>query len=143
MNLQELVAREHVRDVINRYCTEADQARLDGVAALFTPDATYEFGDRHYRGRDGIREMFAESGRRAAAAGFTSRVQHCVTTSTIDVDGSTAQGTTYVTVLANSGVDHWGRYRDQFLCEGAEWLISRREFTLLGAVPAGIGEVLR
>ncbi|MCV7032341.1 nuclear transport factor 2 family protein [Mycobacterium sherrisii] len=142
--LEQLQARENIRSVINRYCMEADRGQLDGVAALFSEDAVYEFGSRTYLGRSGIREMFVESGRHAAVAAVSGPFLHSVSTSLVELSGSTAQATTYVTVLSGAGIDHWGRYHDDLaIVDGKEWLITRRRFTLLGAVAGGIGEALR
>jgi hypothetical protein len=141
--VEELQAREEIRTVINRYCTEADRGCLDGVAALFSEDAVYEFGTRSYRGRRGIRNMFVESGQRVAAGNLSGKLMHSVSTSSVELSGSTAQATTYVTVLGGAGIDHWGRYNDDLADRDGRWLITRRRFTLIGAVPDGVGEALR
>ena len=42
--LQELVARQHIRDVIYRYCRGIDRLDLDLVRACYHPDATDSHG---------------------------------------------------------------------------------------------------
>lgn len=138
-------ARDAICETLNRYCVEADRGRIDGVSALFTEDASYEFGDREYRGRDGIVELFTESGKRAARTSVRGPVLHCMTTVAVNVADheTTAVATSYVTVMTEAGVDHWGRYDDELRQEGGQWFISHRRFRLAGAVRHGLGEALR
>lgn len=138
--------RDAICETLHRYCVEVDRGAIDGVSLLFTDDATYEFGDRTYRGRDGIASLFMESGKRAARVGVRGPVLHCMTTLSVAVsdDDGAATATSYVTVMTAGGVDHWGRYEDELRRQnGGDWLISRRRFRLAGAVPDGLGEALR
>lgn len=138
-----LVATEAIRDLVNRYCIEADQGRIDSVQNLFTDDAVYVFSGREYVGREGILDLFAESGRRLSAANVKVRAWHMVSSSTINLGADTATARTYVVVLAAGAVDHWGHYDDEFRRVQDQWLISRRLFALQGTAPGGIGEVLK
>jgi 3-phenylpropionate/cinnamic acid dioxygenase small subunit len=45
MDLQELIAREQIRDVKARYCRLLDTKDWDGFAALFTEDAILDVSD--------------------------------------------------------------------------------------------------
>jgi hypothetical protein len=63
-----------------------------------------------------------------------SRVlRHCVTNTTITIDPFTAEGTrraraeSYFLVVTEAGLDHWGRYRDEFEPERDRWLLARRQ----------------
>ncbi|AMO63867.1 Ring hydroxylating enzyme beta subunit [Mycolicibacterium phlei] len=141
--IDELYARESIRDLINRYCIEADRGRLDAVQNLFADNGVYVFSGREYTGRQGIVELFTESGRRVQAAGLKARAWHNVTSSAVDVTGDTATARTYVVVLVAGAADHWGYYDDEFRCVDGRWFIARREFKLQGFVPGGIGEVLK
>ncbi|BBX62585.1 hypothetical protein MSAS_17590 [Mycobacterium saskatchewanense] len=142
--LEDLAGREGIRDVINRYCIEADHGRIDRLLDLFTNDAEYNFNDRKYQGHNGIRDLFAESGRRLRVARMRVRATHWMSTSVIDLaDGGAASASSYVSVLANGVLDHWGRYDDEFVCTTGRWRIARRRFLLEGAVPDGIGSVLQ
>ncbi|MGE2735660.1 nuclear transport factor 2 family protein [Mycolicibacterium vaccae] len=141
--IDRLVATESIRNLISRYCIEADRGRVEALTSLFAEDAIYIFGGREYIARQGIVDMFAESRKRLMAADIRTRAWHMVTSSAIDIAGDTATARTYVLVLAEGIVDHYGHYDDEFRRTGDQWLISRREFTLQGAVPGGIGEVLK
>lgn len=142
-SIDRLIATEAVRDLIHRYCIEADRGRIDALQRLFTADAVYVFSDREYIGRQGILDLFSESGRRLGEAGVKTRAWHMVTSSAIDVAADTATARTYVLVMADGSVDHHGYYDDEFRREDGSWLISRRKVVLGGMTPGGIGEVLK
>ena len=46
----------------------------------------------------------------------------------------------YYQVLMHHGVDHWGRYIDEYEQRDGRWLFTRRQVTLDGYVPGGMGE---
>ena len=56
----------------------------------------------------------------------------------IDVDDqSHARGRSYVAVVMAHGLDHWGRYLDDYVMDGGRWLIARRRAFTDGRVGAG------
>jgi len=138
MESWELVARESVRDLVARYNANGDSGRFDQVVELFAPDAVMEVDGREYRGRDEIRTIFT-----AAAESIRDRpgppiVRHHTSTLQIDVDGpGSAAARCYYQVLMAHGLDHWGRYIDQFGVVDGRWLFTRRREVLDGVVPGG------
>jgi hypothetical protein len=132
-----------ILDLIARYCTEADSGKLDSLADLFTADGAIEFNGQTYTGKDGIVAMFGASAKKVVAAGLSGRLQHTVSASTIDVQGETARARTYVSVLSPKGLDHWGRYRDEFILDGGRWSFTRRQILVDGTIAGGFGEALR
>ena len=50
-----------------------------------------------------------------------------------------ARGRCYYAVLTDRGLDHWGRYIDEYRCDGGRWLFARRKVTMDAAVPGGWG----
>jgi hypothetical protein len=61
MTLDELVARERVRDTYARYNHSGDRGRLDDLAACFTEDGTLEFKGRFTaQGRSAIAVTLAD-----------------------------------------------------------------------------------
>ena len=61
-------------------------------------------------------------------------------TSTIQIDllsEDRARVRSYYVVLASFGLDHWGRYLDEFGVVDGEWLITRRTVTTEGVDPDG------
>ncbi len=149
MELWELVARESIRDLVARYNANGDAGRFDQMLALFADDAVMELvsesGEvRRFEGREQITGMFtatkaawdsaaredpATSARSATSDGPGPRhhVRHFVATLQIDLeDESHARGRSYFVVVMAHGVDHWGRYVDEYaLCDG-QWLITTR-----------------
>jgi hypothetical protein len=144
LDSNELAAREAIRDLVSRYCTCADAGRLDDVIGLFTADGLIEFGGAEHVGAEGIRGMFVANGARLRASGIRpGRVLHLSSTLTIDLDGpDAATAQSYFTVMSGIGVDHWGRYRDQFAVSGGGWRFGSRVISVDGFAPGGVGEVL-
>lgn len=135
MQLWELVAREQIRDVVTRYNTHGDAGRLEDATAVFTADARVEFvelsGTTVYQGRaevlrimTEVKEQWADSAR---SRGETAYVRHFVSSHQIDlIDEANARGRCYVAVVKAHGLDHWGRYLDEYRVEDGRWLISVR-----------------
>jgi hypothetical protein len=133
VELWELSARESIRDLVARYNSNGDTGRFAEVVDLFAPDAVMDIGDgRAYHGRDeiatiftGTRDAWAKS---AGVRGEPSYVRHCVTTHQIDiVDAHHARGRSYFFVLMAHGIDHWGRYVDEYAEIDGRWLFARRK----------------
>jgi hypothetical protein len=142
VELWELIAREGIRDLVARYNANGDSGRLAQVFELFVPDATMEIaGDgvdaRTYRGIDEIKTIFTgaiESFRdEASTRSQPGYVRHCVTTHQIDlVDRQRATGRCYFFVVRTNGLDHWGRYVDEYEERNGRWLLRARKVTTEG-----------
>jgi len=135
MQLWELIAREQIRDVVARYNTNGDAGRLEDATAVFTADARVEFiepdGTTLYEGRDQVLRMMIEVKQKwaesAKSRGETAYVRHFVSSHQIDLlDETSARGRCYVAVIKAHGLDHWGRYLDEYRLDGGRWLISSR-----------------
>jgi hypothetical protein len=136
MQLDEVAAREAIRDLVARYNLYGDSGRLDEMLRLFTGDGVLEYSEGHrhlesYEGHAGIRGFVEQTKQRfaeEASAGLASPyVHHHVSTHVIDVLGSEhATGRAYVLVLRASGVAEWGRYSDEYRRVDGRWLFARR-----------------
>jgi ketosteroid isomerase-like protein len=139
VDLDELIAREAIRDLVARYNANADAGRFAQVVALFTEDAVIELPDDRIEGRDAIDAMFRDVRSQVAAstpAGTTPHLRHFTGTLQIDVDGSDrATSRCYFQVLMAAGLDHWGRYVDEFVRVDGEWRIARRRVSVDGRRP--------
>ena len=63
-------------------------------------------------------------------------LRHFTATLQIDVDGpDRAHSRCYFQVLMPHGLDHWGRYVDDFVRLDDAWLFNRRRVTVDGRVP--------
>lgn len=145
MELWELTAREAIRDLVARYNANGDAGRIPQVLDLFAPDATMEIasadgGARTYRGRDEIETIFTaaidtfrEAAEHRSQPGY---LRHCVATHQIDVvDEHHATGRCYYFVLRAQGLDHWGRYVDEYEQRDGRWLFMYRKVTTDGRSP--------
>ena len=136
MTVDEMLAREAIRDTMARCSLAGDRGNGDAYAECFTENGIIqaEHAGRdvtfRYEGREAIRawQTAWKSGKsELAAPPRTSFVQHCLSTSQIDLDGpDRATARTYWMVYTDLGPDHAGYYLDEFRKEGAKWLISWR-----------------
>ena len=126
--VSDLLAREAIRDLVVRYNAYGDSGLFDRMIELFAPDATVEIGDVAHVGLDELRRVF--SGVSAQTSGHGDRpapLRHCTATHQIDlVDATTATGRCYFFVLTAVGLDHWGRYLDEYRVVDGEWRFARR-----------------
>jgi hypothetical protein len=143
MEMWELVARESIRDLVARYNSNADTARFGPVLKLFAPDAVMELPDGLYEGIAGIERVFTgtqQTVKSLAAPGGTTHLRHYTSTLQIDlVDTTHATSRCYYQVLMPHGLDHWGRYIDEYRVQEGSWRFSRRKVTLDGYTPGGMG----
>jgi SnoaL-like protein len=74
---------------------------------------------------------YVPQGGRPSIRHYTSTVQIDLTSET------TARVRSYYAVLSSFGLDHWGRYLDEFGVVDGEWLITKRTVTTEGVDPNG------
>jgi SnoaL-like domain len=136
MTLEELLAREAIRDCMAKYTLSGDRLRVDDFAACFTEDGIIESerapGDLifQYAGREAIRAWQGRWRNREPeenAVHKASFVRHNLSTCKIDITGpDTATARTYWSAWTDIGPDHAGVYLDDFRKVGDAWLIARR-----------------
>jgi hypothetical protein len=135
MELWELVAREQCRDTLARYTHAGDRFLLDEYVSAFCEDGVLEVrGAAPLVGRAAILERFrrgigkpASPSEAQSAAGTKRIVRHNVTNVRFEsLTPDEATVASYFTVFTNVGADHMGRYRDQLVPVGDEWLIAHR-----------------
>lgn len=140
MDLTELAARASISDLVARYNATADSGRFDDTLDLFAPDAVMDIDGKLHEGWDAIRSVF-EGARESLAAheGEAPRyIRHHTSTLQIDVlDAARARSRCYYQVLLPHGLDHWGRYLDEFAVVDGRWRFTKRREVLDGYVPGG------
>lgn len=141
METWELGVREQIRHTIARYTVAGDGFRLEDLAALFTEDGVlHVHGAHEAHGRDAIVAMLSGTGERREATGVAADgfyIRHFVTNVLIqDVTPEHARASSYFAVLTPKGLDHWGRYRDEFVPDGGEWRF-RHRFVRVDTAPEG------
>jgi hypothetical protein len=147
MSLDELIARECIRQTIARYTMAGDRLRSDDFMAVFTDDAVLET-DRvpeadafRCEGRAAIGQWFGRWRSRdlRAAAQRATFIRHHLSTSQVELTGpDSAQARTYWVAYSDIGPDHCGYYVDVFRREGAEWLIAHRKVRLDWRAPQSL-----
>jgi 3-phenylpropionate/cinnamic acid dioxygenase small subunit len=140
MTLDELLARESIRQTITNYNIAGDRLRVDDFVAVFTEDAIFEMdgvGDEpglRNVGREVIRTWFLGWGRGAKDANPVHQakfIRHHLSTCHIELTSpETAKTRTYWTAYTDIGADHGGFYVDQFRKTGDRWLIAHRHVRL-------------
>jgi hypothetical protein len=132
----EVAAREGIRDTVARYNANGDTGRFAQVIELFTDDAVMELVGRTYTGRDEILTIFTGAAERSGTGRTPGYLRHMTSTHQIDLTGdSTANGRLYFQVLTEIGLDHWGRYVDQYRCVDGAWRFARRKVFVDGQSP--------
>ena len=117
------------------YAYYRDRPDADGVAALFTEDATFTLSGDVWKGREAIRKRIA-----AGVGGPVFR--HMMSTIRIErVDASTAKGVSYATVYSAPAGElprpvkdfaALGEYHDVFKkAADGRWRIAKREFIMV------------
>ena len=146
MELWELVARESIRDRIARWNANGDAGRFADMVQVLAPDVVFQApGSDEIHGRDAVlrylggvqHEHDIPTGRYLPRGGRPS-IRHYTSTIQIDLESETsARVRAYYVVLSSFGVDHWGRYLDEFGVVDGEWLITKRTVTTEGVDPEG------
>ncbi len=133
----ELAAREHIRDLVAAYAHFADSGRFDELVALFADDGVLETPDgRRHRGADALRAFLTATKHHLAAATAVPLIRHHVSNLRIEVtEHEAASGTAYFLVVTERGPDHWGRYRDRYVCRADVWRFAHRRVRLDGYAP--------
>jgi hypothetical protein len=67
-------------------------------------------------------------------------MRHCTSTHQVDLlDETHAKGRCYYHVFMPHGIDHWGRYIDEYERRDGKWLFTNRKVTMDGYVAGGFG----
>jgi len=133
VDVEELLAREEIRDLVARYNANGDAGRYEQVLELFAPDAVMDVSGTVYRGRDEIRTIFTGAAADFAAADGFRYVRHATSTHQINMTGpASAEGRLYFFVIMAHGLDHWGRYRDRYIAVDGHWRFEHRRVVVDG-----------
>ncbi len=147
MEIWELVAREEIRECIAGYNAYGDSGRMTEMLDVFADDAVMEIEGVAAVGREAITAVMKDAGRQfiayAKSVG-TPRgrpiLRHFTSTVTIRVESQTrASAGLYYFVLMHHGLDHWGRYEDDYRLVDGRWRISHRREWMDGAIDGGFG----
>jgi hypothetical protein len=121
--VQRLLAYHEIGDVIGRYCMLFDDQDWDGLADLWTVDASFEVEDKIFEPRNVLLEFL----RTCLPAGFQSK--HMIAPPVIDLadDGLAAKTRTDVVwISGNFENTIVARYHDDLVNEDGRWRFRRR-----------------
>ncbi len=149
MNLDDLLAREGIRDLVARYNSYGDTGKFDQLFALFADDAVMEVGQARgerdtYDGLEQVKLIFTGAQGRVRAQderAATTYIRHFTATHQIDlIDADHASGRCYFAVIIGNaidagGLDHWGRYLDEYVRIAGVWKFQRRRVYVDGQMP--------
>jgi len=129
MDLQELLDREAIRDVLVRYCRGVDRLDRELIASVYWPGAEDDHGPL-FRG---TAEQFIE--RAMSRAGLLEQTQHILGQSTFVFDGDVAHVETYAGAyhrIRREGATPYdllvgARLLDRFEKRGGEWRVAYRK----------------
>ena len=134
MTVDELMAREQIRDVIAKYAIAGDQLDIEAFVHTFAEHGVLEMPRECPCGRAAIRawvtttQPFGDETRRPTS------VRHHITSSLIDFNPPDAPSArAYFVVLTDVGLDHSGYYVDRFGREDDQWLFAHRRVEFFGA----------
>jgi SnoaL-like domain len=139
MELWELSAREEIRETLARYHHFGDSAKFTEMAALFAVDGVLEVrGERALEGRAAITDFLTGVNRDVVAMSDVPMLRHYSTNVTITVvSEQEATAASAFLVLAETGLDHWGRYRDRLVSADGGWRFAHRLVRTDGYAPDG------
>jgi 3-phenylpropionate/cinnamic acid dioxygenase small subunit len=148
VTLDDLLAREGIRDVVARYNSYGDAGKFDRLWDLFADDAVMEVsparGERAtHTGLEEIKRIFTGAQDRVQAqveSAAPTYIRHFTATHQIDlVDADHATGRCYFAVIigggsGRGGLDHWGRYIDEYVRLDGTWRFQRRRVDVEGSI---------
>jgi hypothetical protein len=148
-DVRELVERQAIVDVIQKYCYYVDLQDFDTmVQEVFAADGTDHHGERVVEGRQAIRDWFVEEGTANLAA-----TAHAITNVIVERDGEHARMRSLVTSWAwtHESADAGGLrpadyalsvgYDDQLTKYPEGWRVDRRVVTRNGESIVAVGVV--
>ena len=125
--IQELVDKAGIREVMMRYARGIDRRDMDLIASTFTSDAYAKYGERESCGRDDI-----VSALRSSTSRF-DRSTHSMGDQQVSISGDTAEVETYAidyllyTIEGKQYQSIGGlRYQDKMVRRDGRWLVQHR-----------------
>ncbi|HKA04015.1 MAG TPA: nuclear transport factor 2 family protein [Acidimicrobiales bacterium] len=127
-HVAQLTAAEAARTLMHDYALACDQNDVDGVMALFQPDADLWAGPRQHQGHDEIRAFYA-----AALCIPTCHIAGVPALSPAD-DGAVTSHASFVAVELAPDAPRlvWGTYVDRIVAPGERARFASRRITVDG-----------
>jgi hypothetical protein len=139
MELWQLEAYAEIRNLISAYNSFGDRGRFDELIGLFAVNAVMDINDgRLYEGTDQIKTIFTGTSDSLSKGDSPSYIQHHTSSTHIEFEGTEkANSKSYFSVFLSHGIDHWGRYEDEFENMNGKWVFVYRRVKTDGWIPDG------
>lgn len=132
MDVQELLAREAIRDLARRYCRAVDRRDYAQLYALYDDDAIDEHGGMFCGSATDFIAWLPEG------MSAVRRCSHQVLNHLVCVDGNYAEGEVYSLAYhlledeQGNAIDMLvgGRYLDHYCCRDGRWRFARRKIVM-------------
>lgn len=139
-DLVALADREHIRELLHRYCFALDRGTVDDVMALFTDDCDLEIrpGELH-RGRDAVYKWYEVLTRKRMDV-----LRHQAHNQVIELAGTTASSQSYWDVVGDLNGESMisaGFYEDTLHKTGEKWQFKKKVILIdyMGPLKEGWG----
>ena len=133
MEVRDLRSQEAIRNLRFHYHQCINEAKFDEIPALFTEDATLDFGYLgRTRGREKIGKFFS------SGPDLLPFVKQFIHNHVIEVNGDSGSGFSYMEAKSISGGKAYlvaGRYDDDYAVVSGEWRFARMDFDPYFTVP--------
>jgi hypothetical protein len=134
-------ARIQIHALLAEHVHRGDAGNVGLMIGLYAPGATYELPNGMVlHGTEQMREILggASSGSTDDGWGLEYMRHHLTTTHiqlTNNAEDATARSDSYFLNVNNRGLDHWGRWKDEFKKQAdGNWLFSSRKVIVEGSV---------
>ena len=115
MEISELMAREHIRELVASYTDPAQQDRIAEMTDLFGRDAELDGFGKLFVGHEAIAGFFGGIADGTTPGPARTFIRHHISNVTIEMTSTTeASGASYWLVIADDGLESSGRYRDTY-----------------------------
>lgn len=132
--LDELIARTAITDVMLLYTRAGDAGSVDDFTSCFSPDGVLETHGRSSRGHAEITAFVHDIGALfRQQEGFLPARHHLASMWVERTGADESRGGAYFSLVAASGLDHWGTYSDRFVRRDGRWRFARRTVRIEGA----------
>jgi len=129
--LDELIAKESIRNVIYKYCRSMDRIDKEMGYEVFSPECQVDYGIWFKGTGYGFIDWVSDFHSSKILA-----TSHRVSNSMIQINGDKAGSETYVHVILRSKNNDgrlqeqagYGRYIDEWALSGGEWKITQRKY---------------
>ena len=132
--LDQMYARDQIRDLVSRYVIAIDSSRFEDLAALFDPEMDSE---KYGKGQEGVRAWYQQV---VPETPNPSGLYHSISAHQIDlIDEDNATGVLYQHgVGVADGIWHAmaGIYRDRYVRRGDRWYFAQRNWAHVGSTDA-------